>query len=394
MNIKVEFKPFLQESKEGCIVYELRSSKNVGVVKTNYIISSKEWDKSNCVIKFVKSDYNRRLELQDVENNILKDIKLLNRIMRTAPSNDVNEVVREFDKMTKKIYLFAFMSDVIDELKALGQIKTSMTYISTLNSFTLFRKGEDIKLDQFDEYVAKEYERYLKSRNITYNTISFYMRILRAVYNRGVKYGLTTQQFPFINVYTGIDKTIKRAVGHKTISLLKKFDFSYNKSLSFARDMFMFSFYMRGMSFIDLAYLKKSDIIDDTIVYHRKKTGQRLVVKIESCIQEIIDKYKVQTEKSIYLFPIMNSESTNYLSSLRIHNKRLHIISSILKISTPLTSYVARHSWATMAKKKGVALNVISESMGHENEQTTRIYLDSLDQKMIDKANASLLSIL
>ena len=227
------------------------------------------------------------------------------------------------------------------------------------------------------------------------NTISFYMRILRAVYNRAVEKELTPQKYPFRHVYTGVDKTVKRAVPVKVIKALKELNLSMKSSLDFARDMFMFSFYTRGMSFVDMAYLKKTDLQNGILTYCRRKTGQRLTVKWEKCMEEIIKKYP--SNSSTYLLPIIKeqgNERKQYDNALHLVNYRLKDLSGMLKLQRPLTMYVARHSWASVAKVRNVPLSVISEGMGHDSEKTTQIYLASLEASVVDKANKMILELL
>ena len=135
------------------------------------------------------------------------------------------------------------------------------------------------------------YEAYLQKRGLTKNSTSFYMRILRTVYNRAVEKDLITNRNPFKHVYTGIDKTVKRAIPLGAIKRIKNLDLSMRPSLDFARDMFMFSFYTRGMSFIDMAYLKKRDLSNGILSYLRRKTRQQLFIRWEKCMQEIVEKY-------------------------------------------------------------------------------------------------------
>ena len=138
------------------------------------------------------------------------------------------------------------------------------------------------------------------------NTISFYMRNLRAVYNRAVEKGQTPQNNPFRHVYIGVDKTVKGAISIKVIKALKVLDLSTKSSLDFARDMFMFSFCTRGMSFVDMAYLKKTDLQNGIQAYLRRKTGQELSIKWEKCMDEIVAKYpENQTD---FLLPTINEQ--------------------------------------------------------------------------------------
>lgn len=286
--------------------------------------------------------------------------------------------------------LFSFMETGIASLRRSGRVRTSETYTTTLNSFMKFMDGKDVMLSSVDSDLMMSYESYLKAQGISMNTISFYMRILRAVYNRAVEKGATRQRYPFKHVYTGVEKTVKRAVSFKVIKQLKEMDLSLSPTMEYARDMFLFSFYTRGMSFVDMAYLRKKDLVDGMLSYRRKKTGQLLAIKWEQCMQDIVDKYPKTT--SPYILPIIrsiaNNERRQYKNAICLVNRRLKEIGKILGISHPLTMYVARHSWASIAKEKNIPLSIISEGMGHDSEKTTLIYLASLDSSVIDKANS------
>ena len=241
-----------------------------------------------------------------------------------------------------------------------------------------------------------EYEIFLHTNNVCPNTSSYYMRGLRAIYNRAVEKELVMQYNPFKHVYTGIDKTAKRAVPLKTIRQIRELDLRLSPSMDFARDIFMFSFYTRGMSFIDMAYLRKKDLQNGILSYRRQKTGQLLFIKWERPMREIVDKY--DTGGSPYLLPIIKNVDTDerrqYKNAAHQVNNKLKKLGEKLGLTIPLTSYVARHAWASIAKSKNVPLATISEAMGHDSEKTTRIYLASLDTSAVDKANSQILKSL
>ncbi len=205
-----------------------------------------------------------------------------------------------------KATLQLFMQENIDRMHRLGKVRTGETYTCTLNSFMRFRQGKDVLWKDFDADLTASYEAYLKSTGVSMNTISFYNRILRAVYNRAVEKGFTKQVFPFKNVYTGVEKTIRRGLPIKTIRNIRNLDLSHCPSLDYARDMFLFSFYTRGMSFVDMAYLKKNDLKNGILTYRRKKTGQRLCIRWERDMQDILEKYHISQE-SPYLLPIIHN---------------------------------------------------------------------------------------
>ena len=297
-------------------------------------------------------------------------------------------------KRRKNSSLLSFTTGVIAHLREMEKIRSVETYSATLRSFMLFRNGNDISFHEFNSNTMLMYEAFLCNRGLTKNTTSFYMRILRAIYNRAVENGLTSNHKPFKHVYTGIDKTVKRAIPIDAIRRIKNLDLSSQPSLEFARDMFLFSFYTRGMSFIDMAYLKKKDLSNGILSYRRRKTGQQLFIRWEKCMQEIVERYV--NPQSSYLLPIIKpmnrDERTQYQSAMCLINRKLKTIGQMIGLNTPLTMYVARHSWASAAKHKNIPISVISEGMGHDSETTTQIYLASLDTAIIDDANTLILN--
>ena len=399
-SVKIKFRTSTVEGGQGTIYYQVINNRVARQIKTEYRIYESEWNSSLSEIILSRFDEERRAYLSAIRDNIQSDIRKFQRIITSLEQQgiayDSNNVVSDFVSLNPLNTLFGFMEEVIVNLRKLGKIRISETYTATLNSFCRFREEKDVALDKVDSDIMIAYEAYLKTSGVSLNSSSFYMRNLRAVYNRAVEKELTPQRFPFKHVYTGIGKTVKRAVPIKVIKQIKEMDLSYSSSLDFARDMFLFSFYTRGMSLVDMAYLRKKDLANGILSYRRRKTGQQLFIKWEKPMQEIADKY--DTKNSIYLLPIIKhssiEERTQYIYAGHNINRNLKIIGRKLGLSIPLTMYVARHAWASIAKSKNVPLSVISEGMGHDSEATTRIYLASLDNMAIDKANSLILKSL
>ncbi len=289
--------------------------------------------------------------------------------------------------------LLSFSRDLTSRMKEIGKDRTAERYSITLNSFTRFRKERDIPLEEVNSALMVEYEMYLRATGVCPNTSSFYLRNLRAIYNRAVEDGLTVQQYPFKHVYTGIDRTVKRGVTVDIVRRIRDLDLTDRPDLDLARDIFMFSFYTRGMSFVDMAFLKKKDLQYGVLTYRRRKTDQLLIIKWEKPMQAIIDKYN--TSGTPYLLPIIRAngvdERRQYVNYAHLINNKLKKIGKLVGLSIPLTTYVARHGWASIAKSKNISIATISEAMGHDSEYTTRIYLASLDTSVIDKANQQII---
>lgn len=289
--------------------------------------------------------------------------------------------------------LFTYMQQVIDRLSRLGKHKLASNYRCSLSSFRRFRADADLLFSDLTDDMMVDYEAWLRCSGICKNTSSCYIRNLRATYNRAVKEGIVTQCYPFRQVYTGIDKTMKRAISLPDLKRIKELDLSSSPCQERARDFFLFSFYTRGMSFIDMAYIQKSDLNHGILIYRRRKTDQLLSIKWENKMQQIVSKY--DTKESSYLLPIIrhpNNAYQEYRNASRQINVHLRKIGEQLHLPIPLTMYVARHTWANVARHKNISTSVISEAMGHNSEETTRIYLSSLDTTYIDKANKLILN--
>ncbi|MCI7356666.1 MAG: site-specific integrase [Parabacteroides sp.] len=394
-SVKVKFRPSTIEGKEGTIYYQIIQNRVIRQLKTDYRIFTNEWNEAeSCIIVGSSERSNLLLSLQERMEWDLKRLDMIIRQLDNRKSTYIaNDIIVAFQNRVDEQSFFNFMQDIIKQLGLLNKIRTSETYTAALNSFMKFRYGQDILLCEIDSDMMMLYEAWLKSKGICPNTVSFYMRILRAVYNRAVEKELIEQKYPFRHVYTGIDKTVKRAVPLKVIKYIKELDLTLKPHLDYARDMFLFSFYTRGMSFVDMAYLRKSDLKNGILTYRRKKTSRQLTVKREKCMGEIVNKYESYSDMQ-YLLPIITrctDERIQCRNAISRVNIALKEIARLVGLTHPLSMYCARHAWASIAKSKNIPLAVISEGMGHDSEETTRIYLASLDTNVVDKANGLIL---
>ena len=397
-SVKVKFRPSSIDGKEGSIYYQVIHNRVVRQIRTDYRIFESEWNRNLSMVEIpAMLPADRKYYLRQIIRQVNRDVGRLEGIVRDLSykgTYSTDAIISRFREISESQSFYNFMESVITQLRRLNRERTSETYSAALSSFMRFRRNKDVQLDDMDADLMMEYEAWLKMKGVSLNTQSFYMRILRAAYNRAVEKGLTVQKHPFKHVYTGMDKTQKRAIPLKDIKRIKELDLSRKPHWELARDMFLFSFYTRGMSFIDMAHLKKSDLKNGILSYRRHKTGQQLHIKWESCMEAIVTRYAAGCSDD-YLLPILRLPSNNlrsqYKSTMLRINKYLKEIARLCGITTPLTMYVSRHSWASIAKSKNIPISVISEGMGHDSEETTRIYLASLDGSVIDKANLLIL---
>lgn len=398
-SIKVKFRSSTINDREGTIYYQIIHERRARQLLTDYHVFITEWNETrSSVVANQKSE--RKSFILSIRERIKWDVERLTKIIRQLDNKGLiytaDDVIDEFNRYANEYSLFNFMESIIIKLKQNGKTRTSETYTIALNSFKKFRQGEDIMLDCLTSEVMEAYEAWHQQRGVAPNTISFYTRILRAAYNRAVEDEIIENRNPFRHVYTGVDKTVKRALPLPIIKKIKALDLSLIPSLDFARDMFIMSFMLRGMSFIDMAFLKKTDLKNGYVTYRRRKTGQQLTIEWTKEMQMLLDKYP--ENESEYLLPIIKNNGTNERYTYRNVgyniNHNLKTVAKKVGISISLTLYVARHSWASAAKAKGIPLSVISEGMGHDSEATTQIYLASLDTSVVDKANSLILKSL
>lgn len=395
-SIKVKFRPTPESGREGTIYYQITHRRTARLLSTDYRIRPEEWNTERSSLKVIGTP-ERRAQILAIKESINCDVERFQRIIRnlddrlTAYTSD--DIIEEFRRYSQEYSLFGYMQTIITRLKQKSHLGTADNYKSTLNNFRHFRNNDDICLDRINARLIEDYQAWLTGRGLVLNTSSFYIRILRAVYNRAVDEGIIENHYPFRHVYTGVDKTVKRALPLETIRKMNQLDLGSRPKLDFARDMFVLSFYFRGMSFIDMAFLRKSDLRNGAITYRRRKTHQQMIIGWTKEMQDILNKYEVNpTER---LLPILTKDNVDLRAAfkkIRFQiNQNLKKIGGELKIPIPLTLYVARHSWASGAKAKGFPLEVISEGLGHDSVATTQIYLTSLETTVIDHANAILM---
>ena len=400
--VKVKFRASSVGTGEGTLVYKVTHRRVTRQITTGYRLYPQEWDGAHSKVVIPSDrDSRRQAYLKALEEKIADDMTLFREIIAlldcTGGHYTADEVVGQYRIPPETGGFMCFARSLTTELKRTGRERTAERYTTVLNSFRRFlAERGDTPLNRIESALMVEYESHLKAEGICPNSSSFYMRGLRAVYNRAVEKGLTVQRNPFRHVYTGIDKTVKRAIPLKAVRQIRDQDLRLEPTMDWARDLFMFSFYTRGMSFIDMAYLKKSDLKNGVLSYRRQKTGQRLFIKWEKPMQEIVSRY--DTSGTPYLLPVIRDMRTDgrkqYKSAAHRVNRLLKKLGMRLGLAIPLTMYVARHGWASIAKSRNIPVSIISEAMGHDSEKTTLIYLASLDTSAIDKANSLILKAL
>ena len=305
------------------------------------------------------------------------------------------QVFPEFQaRLSRYSYLVSLLPQkIIDELTTAKKLGNAGCYRQASDFIDRYTGGKDYTFDQITFQLLKHLEAQHLSNGNSLNSLSFYFRTIRAVYNRAIKEGIVKRDnYPFTNYSIKETKTAKRAIPKTDIGKIGALELPEGSNLWHAKNYFMFSFYNMGMNFIDIAFLKLSNIKDSRIQYSRAKTGKAYSIKISEPTQKILSSYTAGKEESDFVFDVIKGESQeeqllSFQNARRAYTKWLKKIAKLSGIESNLTSYVARHSWATIAKDLNVPVSVISEGLGHEDIKTTQIYLDSFDDDVIDKAN-------
>ena len=313
------------------------------------------------------------------------------------------------ERKNAKDDLRLYMPEVIEMLKREGKFPAMHVYACTLRSYEKFCAEErypknttaSLSMQEiFTPERLKEYEDWLAGQQSSPNTISTYMRTLQAVYNRWMSPGIEGYNpVLFKDVYTKVESRTKRALTAEQMEQLRNTDFSVltlrqQQVLTY----FLLMFMLRGMPFIDLAHLRKSDLRNRRITYRRHKTGKLMVVDVPPDAMRLLQKYRDKTD-SEYLVPLlhgglfMEEHHHRYQETLRHFNRELARLMKQLLPGVSVSSYTARHTWATLAYHSGVPVGLISQSLGHSSIRVTMTYLKPFDAEVIDRINRQVISL-
>lgn len=285
----------------------------------------------------------------------------------------------------------------INSLTSSGRKSYALSIKQLYNSLIEFNGHLDIPFAEMDIAWLRRYEAFLRRKGLAENTIGIRFRTLRSIYNVAIEEdAVSAELYPFkkLKVSKLHQETAKRALSKEDIERVLSYK-STNRYMRFPIDIFAFTYYCGGINFVDIAHLTKANIMDGRLIYKRQKTKKLIKIPLQPQAVALIEKYS--SDDSQYLFPILSDfHKTDIQQANRIHkviskvNERLKQIGNALNLPITLTTYVARHSQATVMKRAGVSTAVIREIMGHSSERVTQIYLDSFDNEQVDNALKSL----
>lgn len=311
------------------------------------------------------------------ELNFLSIKQLKNRIVKTAT----------FDSF------FEYGNSIIIELKKAQRFGNANSYYAVLKILKKFNEGNDLKFNELNYEFLKKFEQYHYSRGNSVNGLAVYMKTIRATFNKAINAGIISKDaYPFTNYKIKTTPTEKRALDIKSIKAIMMLKLEETDNLFHFRNYFLASYMLYGISFIDLAFLKLDNIIDNRVKFQRKKTAKPYNIKITSQLDEILSHYTKDKSKEDFIFPIIKRDIfelqyKDVLWARKRYNKGLKEIAKMCNIEQRLTSYVSRHSFATQAMFQDVPLQAISAMLGHNRLTTTQIYLKTLPNNILDDYN-------
>lgn len=293
-----------------------------------------------------------------------------------------------------------FMDKTIKGLKDENRFSTAHIYQSTLNAFSEFCGCNVIYFHQLNRATLKQFENHLRDKQLTWNTVSTYMRTLRSAYNKAADQHLVAEDYSlFKHVYTGVKSDTKRALEvEDTNKLLNGTPLKeLPEDLVLCRVWANLMFQLRGMPFVDLANLHKCDLKGNTLSYHRQKTGTEMTVDIPETAKELVQTYRNTNPDSPYLFPILSGKNkgedlyVEYQQALRTMNYNMARLGVKCGVTAKISTYTLRHTWATLAKYCHFSEQLISEAFGHSSTKMTETYMKSFKDEEIRRANDTII---
>ena len=391
-------KYYLRQSKANLETFTLyvkiTKDRKRKVISMNMTCTEKDWDSKK--EEFTKSYTNYKAfnsQLQSFKINIhtiLNDAKLKKKAITLEELE--SELLNKSSK--KKLSLFQFWEFKIENYKKMGKFRNSMIYHDALITLKKFLENKAIDFKDLNYTLLKGLESYMRTNNNKDTTISVRMRTIRALYNDAIKNEyISKDYYPFekYSISKLNTKTRKRAIDVKSFELLKQFDIKSHPQYADSFNYLIFSYYMRGMNFIDMAKLTWDNLQNDSIFYIRSKTKKPFKIRIRPEVAEIIEYYKLNYPSDKYILPILNKADLTPIQiyyrqqkMLRKFNKELKEIANICSIDTNITSYVIRHTLGNNLRKAGASISFLKDVYGHDAESTTNIYVNDIDPEDLD----------
>lgn len=379
--------------------------KSVRYIKTGQYLFEHEWDDVNHCVSKRHPSYKRLNYF--LSNKYTEILNLVLSLETKYPNIQIDQLVAAIEKKRTNLTFFRYTKDQIEQLMKNGQFSLAKSYESTLTSLRNFHDTENLLFEQITPSFLQKWENWYLKKQVgnKINGLNVYKRNVRAIFNDAIEDLVIDEQInPFIKGRHKISQQMTRpkALRKDSILTIRNLNLSPDHSLFITWKIFLFIFYCRGINFRDLSHLKwEENITDGRIEYTRRKTKSNhkgYSIKIEPQIAEILEYFKSIRGNSKYIFPIITETEPQLIyhqisSANALFNLRLKELASMAKITINLTSYVARYSWATIARDINTPLSLISEGLGHMHQSQTVTYLDKIDTDDMDMATRKMMEL-
>ncbi len=384
-----------EEKYQICLILYFKG--NIRYISLGVYVKKTDWDRVNeRILPSAKLDpnvswYNDRITEKKLQTKkILQSLDETDQLNRITPADLMTRLKKKSKRLSFSQYLESHTRFLLEH----GREGNAYNFEKLKPFFERYLpEKKDILFEDINPKNLKKIEYRYIARGNSYNGLSNYLRTIRALYNKAVK------EWPELkDLYPFRDYKIKHVKAHKTAikrdDLVKilNLDIKPDNRSWHSRNLFMFSFYCRGMNLTDIAKLKLKDIQNGRIIYRRSKNAKPFNIKINENISEILEFYLVDKKPDDYIFPILSDASRNSVTEQirefgHVTNHALKRWAKKLDIDPSLSFNTARHSWATIGKEMNVPIAAISEGLGHNDIRTTQIYLDSFNDDVIDSVN-------
>lgn len=385
--------------------FRLSHLKETKLIKTEFELFEDEWNASKKEVKKLSNSKQINFELEQKLSKIRTFLFQEESKMYHYSASELGEKIKfllagknEFNENLQSGLLLEYTNIIVERTLLAGKYKTAMWYKYAIQYFIAYCGMKDIPMINIDVTLLHNYTAYCLGKKLSKNTISVRLRAIRSILNKarreGEKY-LPNNHKPFENFTIPSQKTPKRAISKETLQKLRDFELEEDDPHFNYKNYFLFAFNTRGMNFIDLAKLKMNQVAQGRLKYVRSKTGKHFDLKLTEEAIDILEHYNSFKNPNDYIFPILpknipndeNAISKATEDALRLYNRNLQRLAKRIGIEERLTSYVARHSWATAARKIGVSIDLISESLGHSDLRVTEVYLEGFENEVLDEVN-------
>jgi integrase len=387
------------------LVFQIIHQRQKLLYYTKFRIFEQQFNEVTCEVGYCESSIYSMKEITEINRDLKREYQQLrNRVRALERKNEsytVDDIIESKKQSRFRYYFLQYIDTQIERKKGMAKDGTAAAYCSTRASLkkyinTLSARKTDIRMEEIDANYVLGYEYFLYTQGLAENTVNYYLRNFRTIYNSAVRDGYKPKDSPFAYVHARPCKTVKRAINKEEMRELFSLSLPEYSKMALSRDLYLFGFYAQGMAFVDVAFLRKKDIHGGILSYYRHKSKQLIHIVVTSQMQSLIDKYANTGE---YVFPIIDNSSPvpiydQYRLALRRINRHLKKMASDLKIDVRLTTYTARHTWATLARESGAPISIISAGLGHTSEEMTRVYLKEFDQEMLAQVNRTVTNLL